>query len=55
MADIDFLARHAAATPTRVALISRNRKIDFDALNRRANQAANVFRISAAPRRTESP
>ena len=44
MADIDFLARHASATPTRVALISRDRQIDFDALNRRANQAANVFR-----------
>ena len=51
MADIDFLARHAAATPTRVALISRSRmakdsdrKIDFDALNRRANQVSNVFR-----------
>jgi acyl-CoA synthetase (AMP-forming)/AMP-acid ligase II len=44
MADIDFLARHAAATPSRVALISGDRKIDFDALNRRANKAASVFR-----------
>ena len=44
MADIDFLARNAAATPTRVALISGERHIDFDSLNRRANQAAHVFR-----------
>ena len=44
MADIDFLARHAAATPTRVALISGNRKIAFETLNGRANQAANVLR-----------
>ena len=44
MADIDFLARHAAATPTRVALISGDRSINFDTLNIRANKAANVFR-----------
>src|SRR5487761_212610 len=44
MADVDFLARHAAASPTRVALIARNREIDFETLNGRANQAANVFR-----------
>lgn len=43
MADVDFLARHAANSPTRVALISGDRKIDFDTLNRRANQAANLF------------
>ena len=43
MADVDFLARHAANNPTRVALISGDRKIDFDTLNRRANQAANLF------------
>ena len=50
MADIDFLARHATATPTRVALINgsrtakdTDRNIDFQTLNRRANQAANVF------------
>jgi acyl-CoA synthetase (AMP-forming)/AMP-acid ligase II len=44
MADVDFLARHAAATPTRVALISGDVGIDFDTLNRRANRAANAFR-----------
>src|SRR5487761_1033636 len=44
MADFDFLARHAAASPTRVALIARNREIDFETLNGRANQSANVFR-----------
>ncbi|MEP6751242.1 MAG: AMP-binding protein [Candidatus Dormiibacterota bacterium] len=44
MADIDFLARHATSTPTRVALISGDKEIDFGTLNRRANQAANVFR-----------
>ena len=44
MADIDFLARHAAASPSRVALISGDRTIDFETLNRRANRAANVFR-----------
>ena len=44
MADIDFLARHAASTPNRVALISGDKEIDFETLNRRANQAANVFR-----------
>src|SRR5258705_7644626 len=50
MADIDFLARHAAATPGRVALISGDRKIDFEGLNRRANKAANVFReLGCAP------
>ncbi|MEA2634546.1 MAG: hypothetical protein QOH92_1313 [Chloroflexota bacterium] len=43
MADIDFLARHAGASPSRVALISGDRRIDFESLNRRANQAANVF------------
>jgi acyl-CoA synthetase (AMP-forming)/AMP-acid ligase II len=44
MADVDFLARHATAAPSRVALISGDRRIDFETLNRRANQAANVFR-----------
>ncbi|HEY2599096.1 MAG TPA: AMP-binding protein [Candidatus Dormibacteraeota bacterium] len=44
MADIDYLARHAVASPRRVALISGDRSIDFGTLNRRANQAANVFR-----------
>src|SRR5487761_185304 len=44
MADIDFLARHAAANPSRPALISGDRTIDFKTLNGRANRAANVFR-----------
>ncbi|HXC77172.1 MAG TPA: AMP-binding protein [Candidatus Acidoferrum sp.] len=44
MADIDFLARHAGASPRRVALISGDRTIDFETLNGRANRAANVFR-----------
>src|SRR5467141_881434 len=44
MADIDFLDRHAVATPTRTALVARDRTVDFDSLNRRANQVANVFR-----------
>lgn len=44
MADIDFLARHAAASPRRVALVAGDRTIDFETLNRRANRAANVFR-----------
>jgi acyl-CoA synthetase (AMP-forming)/AMP-acid ligase II len=44
MADIDFLARHAAANPSGVALISGERTVDFETLNGRANRAANVFR-----------
>ena len=44
MADIDFLARHAATNPSGVALISGERTVDFETLNRRANRAANVFR-----------
>jgi acyl-CoA synthetase (AMP-forming)/AMP-acid ligase II len=44
MADVDFLARHAASTPDRVALIAGDRQVVFEALNRRANKAGNVFR-----------
>src|SRR6267143_3901935 len=44
MADIDFLARHAEASPRKVALLSGDAAIDFETLNRRANRAANVFR-----------
>jgi acyl-CoA synthetase (AMP-forming)/AMP-acid ligase II len=44
MADVDFLARHAEATPLNAALLSGETTIDFDTLNRRANRAANVFR-----------
>jgi fatty-acyl-CoA synthase/long-chain acyl-CoA synthetase len=43
VADFDFLARHAAATPSKVALISGERIVDFETLNRRANSAANLF------------
>ena len=43
MADIDFIARHAEATPSKAALISGDHLVDFETLNRRANQAANVF------------
>lgn len=43
MVDIDFLARHAAADPTKVALISGERTVSFETLNDRANRAANVF------------
>ena len=43
MADFDFLARHATANPSKVALISGDRSIDFVTLNRRADKAANVF------------
>ena len=44
MADFDFLARHAAAKPDKVALISGERSVDFETLNRRANKAADLFR-----------
>ena len=44
MADIDFLARHAAVDPHKVALWSGERSLTFETLNARANQAANVFR-----------
>jgi fatty-acyl-CoA synthase/long-chain acyl-CoA synthetase len=43
VADIDFLAHHAAATPSKAALILGETVIDFDTLNHRANKAANVF------------
>jgi acyl-CoA synthetase (AMP-forming)/AMP-acid ligase II len=43
VADIDFLARHAAAKPGKVALVSGERKVDFETLNVRACKAANVF------------
>ena len=43
MSDFDFLARHAAATPSSVALISADRSVDFETLNLRANKAAQVF------------
>jgi acyl-CoA synthetase (AMP-forming)/AMP-acid ligase II len=44
VADIDFLARHAGINPGKVALISGERTVDFERLNRRANKAANLFR-----------
>jgi acyl-CoA synthetase (AMP-forming)/AMP-acid ligase II len=43
VSDIDILARHATATPTKVALISGERQVDFEDLNRQANKAANVL------------
>jgi acyl-CoA synthetase (AMP-forming)/AMP-acid ligase II len=43
VADIDFLARHAATSPAKVALILGDRSVDFGGLNRRADKAANVF------------
>ena len=43
MADFDFLARHASASPSKVALISGDRTLDFEALNHRADKAANGF------------
>lgn len=43
MADIDFLARHAEASPRRPAVILGERVIDFATLNHRAIKAANVF------------
>ncbi|MDQ2942755.1 MAG: AMP-binding protein [Candidatus Dormibacteraeota bacterium] len=44
MADLDFLASHAESSPTKPAVILGQRTVDFASLNRRANQAANVFR-----------
>jgi len=44
VADIDFLARHASAEPHKAALISSGRSVDFETLNQRADQAANVFK-----------
>jgi acyl-CoA synthetase (AMP-forming)/AMP-acid ligase II len=43
VADFDFLARHAASSPSKVALISGDTYLDFKALNHRADKAANVF------------
>ena len=40
MADIDFLASHAAANPNKPAVILGERVLDFAALDRAANQAA---------------
>jgi acyl-CoA synthetase (AMP-forming)/AMP-acid ligase II len=41
--DLDFLAMHAESLPDKPAVILGDRVIDFATLNRRANQAANVF------------
>jgi long-chain acyl-CoA synthetase len=50
VADFDFLARHAAASPSKVALISGDRYLDFETLNHRADKAANVFQgLGCAP------
>jgi long-chain acyl-CoA synthetase len=42
--DLDFLSMHAENLPDKPAVILGDRSIDFATLNRRANQAANVFR-----------
>ena len=44
MSDIDFLARHAVEIPAKIALVSGTRLVDFESLNRRSIQAADVFR-----------
>ena len=44
MADIDFLAVHAEGSPDKPALILGERVVDFATLNKRANQAAHVFK-----------
>jgi acyl-CoA synthetase (AMP-forming)/AMP-acid ligase II len=50
VADFDYLARHATANPSKVALISGDRSIDFERLNHRADKAANVFQeLGCAP------
>ena len=43
VADFDFLASHAESTPTKPAVILGDHVLDFAALNRRANRAANLF------------
>jgi len=40
---VDVLAVHAAATPRKAAVIEGGRSIDFETLNRRANQAGNLL------------
>jgi acyl-CoA synthetase (AMP-forming)/AMP-acid ligase II len=42
--DFDFLAGHAENLPDKAAVILGDRSVDFATLNRRANQAAGVFR-----------
>jgi acyl-CoA synthetase (AMP-forming)/AMP-acid ligase II len=42
--DFDFLATHAENLPDKPAVILGDRTLDYATLNRRANQAANVFR-----------
>ena len=44
MADTDFLRLHAEANPTKPALILGDKTVDFSMLNRRANNAAHLFR-----------
>jgi acyl-CoA synthetase (AMP-forming)/AMP-acid ligase II len=43
MADIDYLAGHAAAMPDKPAVILGERSLDFAALDRRSNRVAHVF------------
>jgi acyl-CoA synthetase (AMP-forming)/AMP-acid ligase II len=44
VADFDFLAGHAEATPDKPAVILGDRSVSFAELNRRANQVAAAFR-----------
>lgn len=43
MADLDFLAGHAATMPDKTAVVLGDRHLTFENLNRRANQVANAF------------
>jgi len=43
VAFVDVLAVHAATTPHKAAVIEKHRTTDFEALNRRANKAANML------------
>ena len=43
MADFDFLAGHAEATPDKAAVILGERSVSFAELNRRANRVAAAF------------
>ena len=43
MADLDFLAVHAAAMPDKTAVVLGERSLTFETLNRRANRVANAF------------
>jgi acyl-CoA synthetase (AMP-forming)/AMP-acid ligase II len=48
VADFDFLASHAESLPDKPAVILGDTTLDFAALNRRANRAANTFEALGA-------